>query len=250
MLKLFSIFMFFSFFMPILNSPSPIRINSFSPYYLNTNEVLFEFEYDSSEKSDIICNFYPYPNEIIYGEITLYENDTNEKFKEKIFFNEESHITINTKSIYNKGKGIYYIKLEGNLQCKFEIFLLNEIRNIEINNSYLFMNYFRCESQKYYSMKIKNLNNNIYMNILLLNNSCSSLNITKNNQIMECDQEISNLLLLETNNEYSIDFNLNIYNYLVVDFIDLDLIKSLDDNHKSNFFHILIDTMYNFSIDI
>ena len=64
--------------MPILNSPSPIRINSFSPYYLNTNEVLFEFEYDSSEKSDIICNFSPYPNEIIYGEITLYKNDTYE----------------------------------------------------------------------------------------------------------------------------------------------------------------------------
>lgn len=250
MLKLVLTFMFFYFLEFILNSPSPIHINSFSPYFLTTNEALFEFEYDSSEKSDIICNFYPYPNEIIYGEITLYKNDTYEKFKEKFIFNEESHITINTKSIYNKGKGIYYINLEGNLQCKFEIFLLNEIRNIEINNSYLFMNYFGCESQNYYSMKINNFNSNIYMNILLLNNSCSAFNITKNNQIMKCNQEISNLFLLETNNEYRIDFNLNIYNFLVVNFIDLDLIKSLDDNHKSNSFHILIDTMYNFSIAI
>ena len=179
MLKLVLTFMFFYFLEFILNSPSPIHINSFSPYFLTTNETLFEFEYDSSEKSDIICNFYPYPNEIIYGEITLYKNDTYEKFKEKFIFNEESHITINTKSIYNKGKGIYYINLEGNLQCKFEIFLLNEIRNIEINNSYLFMNYFGCESQNYYSMKINNFNSNIYMNILLLNNSCSAFNITK-----------------------------------------------------------------------
>ena len=218
--------LFISFFTFISNLPSPTKINSFTPFYISSNEILFEFEYNSEEKTDLICEFNPYLNEIIFGDMTLYINSINmtDSFnhKEKFFFKEKEHIIINSKKGNNKGKGKYYIHLIGDLHCSIEIFLLNEIKTIDINNSYFFKNIYFYESQNYYSLKIDNLKENIYMNILLFNKNCSSLDLVKNNMPIKCDKEIPNLLLLEKNNEYEIKYNLEIYNFLAINFINTD----------------------------
>ena len=139
------ILLLISFLPCILNIPSPININSFSPFYISINEIVFQYEYNSDEKTDIICFFNPYLNETVYGEMKLYINNITEEsfFNETFFCSLKNYIIINSNN--NKGKGIYYIYLKGNLYCSFEIFSLNEIKYIDINNTYLFQYLFGYE---------------------------------------------------------------------------------------------------------
>ena len=68
---------FFSLFITIINIPSPIKINSHKPFYITSNEILFQFEYKSDTKTDIICYFKPYLNELILGKMYFFTNLTN-----------------------------------------------------------------------------------------------------------------------------------------------------------------------------
>jgi hypothetical protein len=65
----------------ILNLPLPIKINYFSPFYISSNETLFEFEYNSEEKTDIICVLKPYSNEAIFGKLDFFTNLNSKKMK-------------------------------------------------------------------------------------------------------------------------------------------------------------------------
>ena len=86
-----SIILLFSFLNAIINIPSPIKINTSSPFYIISNEILFEFNYNSEEKTDIIFVFKPYSNGIIYGKIEsfnnleLFKNDSLNNASEMIF---------------------------------------------------------------------------------------------------------------------------------------------------------------------
>lgn len=180
----------FSFFSHILNIPSPIKINFFTPFYIKSNDILFEFEYKSESKTELVCIFKPYLNEVIFGQILLFTNLTNFQnndannitdavYMKKFIYNKQNSLIINSPNIFKKGKEKFYIYLIGNLACTFELFSLKEIKNLEINNSYFFTN-FNGVSQNFLSLKIENLTENIYMNILLFNRTCSSLEIIKN----------------------------------------------------------------------
>ena len=257
------VIIFFSFLNNIINIPSPIKIDSSSPFFISSNEILFEFDYKSQEKTDMIFIFKPYSNGIISGKMKLFSdielfqneslNDANEKiFTQTFFFNGQNYITINSSDPFNIGKGKYYIYLIGNLHCSFEVFLLNEPKNLYINESYYFTNFFNYVSQNYYSLIIKNLTENIYMNILSYNKSCSSFEITKNNQKLKCESEISNILLLEKNNEYIIKYDLENFNYFSINFINYksDFIQSLDEQNKINSFIALSNSLFNFSMNL
>ena len=251
----------FSLFNNILNLPSPIKINSYNPFYITTNEVLFEFEYKSEEKTDIICIFKPYLNEIIFGKMEFFTNSeilknknttniTESFYMRTFFFKRQDYITINSSDPFNLGKGNYYIHLIGNLLGYFEIFLINEIKYLELNNSYYFTTFFEHKSQNFHSLKIQNLTENIYMNLLLFNKSCSSFEITKNNEKIKCNSEIPNILLLEKNDEYLIKYNLDIFNYFAINFINYktESIQSLNEQGKS--FIPLSNSIFNYSIEI
>ena len=246
---------FFSLFISILTLPSPIKINSFTPFYINTNEILLEFEYKSEKKADIICIFKPYLNEMIFGKISLSKNiEDFEKqnksgaiYMNEFIFNGQNAIIINSTDSANEGKGNYYIYLIGNLACSFEIFLMNEIKSLDIRDYYFFSYLLNYVSQNYLLLKIENLKDNIYINILLYNKSCSSIEIKKRGDEINCNSEINNLLLLEKNNDYYIKYNLDIFNYLAINF-QSELIQSLDE--KSQNFHALTDSIFNFSMNI
>jgi hypothetical protein len=175
----------FSFLNIVINIPSPIKIDSSTPFYITSNEILFDFHYKSEEKTDIIFIFKPYSNNDIYGKVEvftnmgIYQNKTANNTNENIFtqtfiFNGQSYITINSSNPLNIGKGNYYIYLVGNLQCSFEVLLINEIKILDIKQSYYFTNLFNYLSQNHYDLKIQNLTKNIHMNILAYNKSCSS----------------------------------------------------------------------------
>ena len=246
---------FLSLFITILNLPSPIKINPFTPFYITLNEILFQFEYNSEKKSDIICFFKPYLNEPVSGKMHFYTNLTyfqNLDLKGKIYtkefmFDEPYSIVINSSNIFNEGKKNYFIYLAGNLACSFEIFLLNEIKNINIKEFYFYSYFLDYASQNYLSFKVENLTENIYMNILLFNKSCSAIEIKKKDQLIKCDKEFKNVLLLEKNNDYLIKYNLDIINYITINF-QTDLIHSLDD--KSHSFIPLSNSIFNFSMNI
>ena len=253
----------FSFLNVILNIPSPIEIKSSAPFYITSNETLFKFDYTSIEKTDMIFTFKPYLNFEIYGKIELSTNmdvlryeleiNNNEKiFTQSFLFKRQNYITINSSNPFNKGKGNYYIYLIGNLQCSFEIFLLNEIKNLDVKESYYFTNFFNTESQNYHSLKVQNLTENIYMYILAYNNSCSFFEITENNKQIECDSEIPNLLLLEQNKDYIIKYNLDNFNYFSINFINYksEYFQSLNEENKSKSFIALRNSIFNFSIYI
>lgn len=74
---------FLSLFITIINIPSPIKINSHNPFYITSNEILYQFEYNSEIKTDIICFFKPYSNEPILGKMYLFTNLTNFQNLEK-----------------------------------------------------------------------------------------------------------------------------------------------------------------------
>ena len=244
-----------SLFIFSLNLPSPIKINSFTPSYITSNEVLFEFEYKSENKADIICFFKPYLNEQVKGKISLSTNLTtfqNPNMTGKVYINEfmfntPYSLVINSSNAFNEGKNNYYIYLVGNLACSFEIFLINEIKNISIKDFYFYSYFKDYSSQNYLSFKIENFTENIYMNILLFNKSCSSIEIKKGSNLIKCDKEFKDLLLLEKNNNYLIKYNLDIINYLAINFQN-ELIPSLNDKNQS--FIPLSNSIFNFSINI
>ena len=105
------IIILFSSFKIFLNLPSPIQITSFKPFYLNEKEVLFELDYKSDEKVDIICIFEPYLNNIIFGKMSLFSNITtfennkinNEIYEKTFIFKTKTSIIINSSDIWNKG---------------------------------------------------------------------------------------------------------------------------------------------------
>ena len=245
---------FLSLFNTLLSLPSPLKINSFTPFYITSNEVLFEFGYNSEKKTDIITIFKSYSSEPVLGKMYFSSNLTNleSEKKTKIFikelmFDEPYSIVINSSNIYNEGKKNYYIYLVGNLDCSFEIFLSNEIKNLNINEFYFYSYFSEYSSQNYFTFKIENLTENIYMNILLFNKTCSAIEIKKKGNIIKCDKEIKNELLLEKNYDYSIKYNLDILNYISISF-QKDLTHSLDD--KSHSFIPISNFIFNFSINI
>ena len=253
----------FSFLNIVINIPSPIKIDSSNPFYITSNEILFEFHYKSEEKTDIIFIFKPYLNNVIYGKVevftnmSIYQNKAANNSNDNIFtqtfiFNEQNYITINSSNPLSIGNGNYFIYLVGNLQCSFEVLLINEIKILDIKQSYYFTNLFNYLSQNHYDLKIQNLTKNIHMNILAYNKSCSSFEITNNNQKIECDKEIPNLLLLEKNNEYLIKYSLDNYNYFSINFINFksEFIQSLDELSKSKNFIFLSNSIFNYSINI
>jgi len=257
------LFILFSFLNIVINIPSSIKIDSSTPFYITSNEILFEFHYSSEEKTDIIFIFKPYSNNDIYGKVEvftnmdIYQNKTENYINENMFeqtfiFKEQSYITINSSNPLNIGKGNYYIYLVGNLLCSFEVFLINEIKILDIKQSYYFTNLFSYLSQNHYDLKIQNLTKNIYMNILAYNKSCSSFDIMKNNQKIKCNKEIPNLFLLEKNNEYIIKFSLENYNYFSINFINYksEFIQSMDELSKSKNFIFLSNSIFNYSINV
>ena len=88
----------FSLLNMILNLPLPIKINYFSPFYISSNETLFEFEYNSEEKTDIICVLKPYSNEAIFGKLDFFTNLNS--YKNEIYTN----AAIYTKTFFLMGK--------------------------------------------------------------------------------------------------------------------------------------------------
>ncbi len=255
----------FSFLNKVINMPSIIKIDSSIPFYITSNEILFEFNYKSEKKTDIIFIFNPFSNnDDIYGKIEIFTNldiyqnktaanNTKENiFSQNFIFNGQSYITINSSNPVNIGKGNYYIYLVGNLQFSFEVFLINEIKILDIEQSYYFTNLFNYLSQNHYDLKIPTLTKNIYMNILAYNKSCSSFDIIKNNQKIKCDKEIPNILLLEKNNEYILKYSLDNYNYFSINFLDYrtEYIQSLDELNKSKNFIFLSNSIFNYSIII
>ena len=257
-----SFIILFCFLNFVINITSQIIINTSSPFYIISNEILFEFEYKSEEKTDIVFIFKPYSNGIIYGKIEFFTNlelfqneslnNTTERiFTQTFFFKGQNYITINSSNPSNKGKGKYFIHLIGNLQCSFEVILLNEPKNLYINESYYFTNFFDYESQNYYSLLIQNLTEDIYMNILSYNKSCSSFEITKNNKKIKCNSEISNLFL-EKNTKYIIKYNLENFNYFSINFFNFksDYIQSLDKQNKIKNLIALSNSIFNYSINI
>ena len=246
---------FFSLFITIINIPSPIKINSHKPFYITSNEILFQFEYKSDTKTDIICYFKPYLNELILGKMYFFTNLTNFQNLENekgismndLMFDAPYSIVFNSTNIYNEGKKNYYIYLVGNLACSFEIFLINEIKILNINEFYFYPYFLNYASQNYFTFKLENLTENIYMNILLLNKTCSAIEIKKRGNLVECDKEIKNEILLEKNNEYSIKYNLDIINYMSI-YFEKELFHSLDD--KSYSFIPINNFTFNFSINI
>ena len=247
----------------IVNLSPIIKIDSSTPFYITTNEVLFEFDYKSKEKTDIVCILKPYLNEIIFGKmmlstnLTTFENldltnETEIVYMKTFLYDGLNYIILNSSDPFNEGEGKYYIYLIGNLACSFEIFLINEIKNLKINDSYFFSNIkiFENLSQNYFPLKVQNLEENIYMNMLLYNRTCSSIEITKNKEKIKCNLEIPNYLLLEKGNEYLIKFNLDVFNYFAINFINFKsgFIQSLDDESKSII--ALSNSIFNYSIKI
>ena len=255
---------FFYFLNTILNIPTPIKIDSSTPFYITSNEILFEFDFKSEEKTEMIFVFNPYSKSVIYGNMELFTNieiiqnesaiKTSEMVYDQIFYfkgQKYNYISINSSIVSNLG-GNCFIYLIGNLQFSFEVFLLNEMKSLDIKEAYYFTNFFLHETQNYLSLKVQNLTENIYMNIFAYNKSCSSLDIINNNQKIKCDSEIANLFLLEKNNEYIIKYYLDNVNYFSINFFNYDsnFVQSLDELNKSKSIIALSKSLFNFSINI
>ena len=251
----FNIFFSFSFFIHVLTIPSPIKINSFTPFYIDSNEILLEFEYTSEIKTDIICIFKPYLNKIIFGKMflstdisklqDLKENETI--YKKEFFYDKINTIIINSSDVFNIGKGNYYFYLVGNLDCSIEIFLANEVNNLDTKENYLYPYISNHGTQKYLSFKIENINENKYANILLYDKNCSLIEIKKIGEIIKCNSNFNNLLFLEKNNEYLINYNFDVFNYIAINF-QSELLQNLDV--KSLSFYSLGNSLFNFSLSI
>ena len=183
----FILFLSCSIFIHVLTIPSPIKINSFTPFYIISNQTLFEFNYTSEKKTDIICIFKPYLNKIIFGKMFLSTNITkfqdsnaNESIYEKeFFFDQINSIVINSSDVFNIGKGNYYLYLIGNLDCSFEIFLANEVNNLDTKENYFYPFISDYGTQKYLSLKFENKEDDKYANILLYDKNCSLIEIKK-----------------------------------------------------------------------
>ena len=117
----------FSCLNKIINMPSITKIDSSFPFYITSNEIIFEFNYKSEEKTDIIFIFNPFSNNYdIYGKIEIFTNldmyqnktaanNTKENiFSQNFIFNGQNYITINSSNPVNIGKGNYYIYLVEN----------------------------------------------------------------------------------------------------------------------------------------
>ena len=89
------------------------------------------------------------------------------------------------------------------------------------------------------------------MDILAYNNSCSSFEMTKNNEKIKCDSEITNLLL-EKNTEYVIKYYLKNYNYFSINFFNYksEFIQSIDNQNKIKSLIALRNSIFNYSINI
>ena len=251
----FNLFLSFTFFIHVLTILSPIKINSFTPFYIISNQVLFEFEYTSEIKTDIICIFKPYLNKIIFGKMFLSTNITklqdsnaNESIYEKeFFFDQINSIVINSSDIFNIGKGNYYFYLIGNLDCSFEIFLANEVNSLDTKENYFYPYISNYGFQKYLSFKLDNKEEEKYANILLYDNNCSLIEIKKRGEIIKCNSNLNNLLSLEKNKEYIINYNFDVFNYIAINF-QTELIQSLDEKNLS--FYSLGNSLFNFSLSI
>ena len=194
-----------------------IDIRSFENYRISKNisEIIFKYEYNSIEKTDIIIYISPYTDEKILGEMIIstdidsikrkdMNKDTIKRFQ--LNYDIKKAIAINSNDPANIGENVYYLFLSGKISCDLEIFLSNEIRTLYVNQSYYFPPISNMTS-KYLTFEIQEmlyLQKNYFLNILKKNKSCDSLELYRRNEKMSCNGEIKEYTELIYYSEYSI----------------------------------------------
>ena len=239
------IFLYFYFFQQILNQ-NIIDIFSFQPYRIPefTEQIIFKYEYQTNETSDIIIYISPELNKKVVGQLLISTNLTNLKlFNNKnktenigiFYLNYEykSSITINPNNDINIGQNIYYFLLSGNIDCEFEIFLSIENRILSLENSYYFPMIYNMTSE-YLSLRINNIDKqeNIFMNIFKRNKDGDSIVILENGRQMILLGDFPIYIELESNNYYYIFISYKKYDDIAINFVN-NIIHDLNEYPKN-----------------
>lgn len=196
-MKLINIFIYLKLLELIHSILSPLEISNYEKKTLNENKNLFEY---IVENEFIILFNNIYNDNKIFGHL-CFSKIINEKENDICFENyfESSNATCHNlnsdndffisfnKTSYEKyGKGILYINIFGKISGNIEIFPLNGIKNLNINENYFFpfINEFDFFTLKF---NINNIEKNIYLHTFFENKSCINIELYKNNKKINCD---------------------------------------------------------------
>ena len=256
-MKFITIFIYLKIIESIYSTLSPLEISNYQKKTLNENENLIEY---FVENEFIILFNNIYNNNKIFGHICFSKNIQEKKddiYYENYFessnstchnlnSNNDFFISFN-KTLYEKyGKGILYINIFGKMSGNIEIFPLNGIKNLNINENYFFpfINEFDLFTFKF---NINNIEKNVYLHTFLESKNCINIELYKNNKKINCDLIFSSFYYLEKNNNYTLKYNYSSKNQLGINFLSnivtvLDGKKQSFRTNKKESFYFIINT--------
>ena len=150
-----------------------------------------------------------------------------------------------------KEVNILYLKIKGKFNGLLTILNSNQINILDINYSYYFSD-IKLTEQDYLSFKIQKSDKNKILNLILYNDTCSALKIYKNNEVIACNNKLNNYYILNSNNDYILEFYPNIGYSLTINFL-YNIISDIDNSKNiqaSNYFDFLfIMNIKNFNVN-
>ena len=209
-------------------------IENLIPFHLNTNTEI-SLEYKNSEidgPSNIILMLNPYINDFMFGQLCIFTNINiiNDYKCIDININEQSTFMFNEF----QGDNSFFFKFKGQFNGMLTIFKSNQMNILNINYSYYFNNIQLPNELDNLIFKIPKSNIFKVLNIILDKDDCGSLTIFKDNSAIPCENNINNYLILDSNNEYILQYYPNIGQSLTLNFLD-NIISDIDTNFGKNF---------------
>ena len=182
-----------------------------------------------NDNYDLAFIFEPFYKEYFFGKMYISDDIPFNKINDLnslSFVNISSDKIISYSFSFLKKVDTIYLNFMGYFYGTLMIIDLNQIISLNIYQNYYFT-YIKLYKKKFITFKIENPEKNIFMNLIPYKNNCSGLIIYENNELIPCNNEISNYIYLKSNNKYYIEFYPDIIYFLGINFFD-NLIVPLD----------------------
>ena len=232
------------------NLPVFTLLFSYIELYIEENISEIWLEYKQEEYSDYDKLFLRInqKNSLFFGVICISQNMLSLINEDDSiichYIKERNAFTIKIDIFEEKDNSIYF-HLKGKISGYIELLDLTKTKILDINESYYFPPIDNISSRSNIMLSIPPISDYIYVNLLIKNNSCSLLEIYKDNKKVDCNNELPDLFILDKNCKYYFRYYPENKNELFINFKNVYLNDFLEKtlyilNNKNLYFNYIM----------
>ena len=219
------------------------NIESNTEFFVDKKIKELWMKYEINEKKKLILKINN-ENSLFFGELCFSSNinyllndDYNSKTCYNINTNEPFALFIEEKQIHDE---VLFFHIKGKISGYYELLDISKNKILNMNYPYHLPIIEGISSSENIIFFIEEIKEDINMNLMLINNACSALEIFENEQKIICNGELPTIINLKKNYKYKLKYYPYDNNELIINFINI----IYNDFFSKNFYALSSSNIY------